>query len=61
MTKFKTSDHNEQTVIELDDAALDAVVGGADRGFEAYLAAHSVRGWYMKDVFARPVLGRYSA
>jgi hypothetical protein len=61
MTKFKSSDRNEQPVIQLDDAALNAVIGGADTAYQAYLAAHSVGGWYMKDVFAKPVLGRYSA
>jgi len=39
MTKFKTSERNDQSVIPLDDAALDAVVGGADTAFQNYLAA----------------------
>jgi len=60
MTKFKTSECNDQSVVQLDDAALDGVVGGADTAFQNYLAAHSVGGWYMRDVFAKPVLGRYT-
>ncbi|MBR0787821.1 hypothetical protein JQ631_02000 [Bradyrhizobium manausense] len=60
MTKFKTSE-DERSAVLLDDAALEKVVGGsADNGFQSYLDAHSVGGWTMRDVFARPVLGRYT-
>jgi hypothetical protein len=60
MTKFKTSDRNDQTVIQLDDAALDAVVGG---NFESFYNSQLVGGWGMpigtKSFEDHPVLGRY--
>lgn len=60
MTKFETS-RNEQSTRLLDDAALEKVVGGsANNGFQSFLDAHSVGGWTMRDVFARPVLGRFT-
>jgi hypothetical protein len=58
MTKFKTSDLNDQA-IALDDAALDAVVGGAKSAQETILAATQVAGWGMKDVFARYTIGTF--
>jgi hypothetical protein len=58
MTRFKTLDRNEQNL--LDDAQLDAIVGGT---FEIpdrlKLAATPVGGWTFKDVFAKPTLGTY--
>jgi hypothetical protein len=61
MTKSVTS-NNDCTMIQLDDADLDTVVGGASEqdDFNKFLAAHSVGGWVMQDVFAKPVLGRYT-
>ncbi|MBR0685347.1 hypothetical protein JQ594_05430 [Bradyrhizobium manausense] len=60
MTKFETSG-NERRAVLLDDAALEKVVGGsANNDFQSFLAAHSVGGWTMRDVFAKPVLGRYT-
>lgn len=60
MTKFETSE-NERSARLLDDAALEKVVGGsAGSGFQSFLDAQSVGGWTMRDVFARPVLGRYT-
>jgi hypothetical protein len=60
MTRFEMSE-NEQSAIQLDDAALEIVVGGsASNDFQSFLDAHSVGGWTMRDVFARPVLGRYT-
>lgn len=60
MTRFETSG-NEQSTRLLDDAALEKVVGGsANNGFQSFLDAHSVGGWTMRDVFARPVLGRFT-
>lgn len=60
MTKFETSE-NEQSAVLLDDAALEKVVGGsANNGFQGFLDAQSVGGWTMRDVFARPVLGRFT-
>ena len=62
MTNFGTL--NDQTIIPLDDAALDAVAGGFD--IEQFmtpqlrLAYHPVGGWAMPDAFATPVLGRYT-
>lgn len=58
MAKFEQS-NTDQFAIELDDEALGAVVGGA-ADFESYLAQHSVGGWIMRDVFAKPQIGRYS-
>ena len=60
MTNF-----NDQ-IIALDDAALEAVAGGAKIDIEQYmspqlrLAYHPVGGWTMPDVFAQPVLGQYT-
>ncbi|MCP3381294.1 MULTISPECIES: hypothetical protein [unclassified Bradyrhizobium] len=60
MSEFKTS-ANEQSAVLLDDAVLENVVGGsADSDFQSFLDAHSVGGWTMRDVFAKPVLGRYT-
>jgi len=59
MTGFETSEH-EHTAILLDDAALDIVVGGSDSFFQTYIDQHAVGGWTMRDVFAKPVLGRYT-
>jgi len=60
MTKFKPS-YNDQSVIQLDDVALDAVVGGAVDYLspQLALAAQPVGGWTFKDVFAKPTLGRF--
>lgn len=60
MTNFKTS--NNETVTELDDAALEIVAGGFDESIlspQLRLAFHPVGGWTMPDPFAKPVLGRY--
>lgn len=60
MTRFETSE-NEHAAIPLDDAALEIVVGGsAESLFQSILDSHAVGGWTMRDVFARPVLGRYT-
>lgn len=51
MTKFKNSDR------KLDDAALDAVAGGAMEEAlspQLVLAARPVGGWTFTDVFAKP-------
>jgi hypothetical protein len=50
----------DQIAIQLDDEALNTVVGGAATDWESFLAQNSVGGWYMKDVFAKPQIGRYS-
>ena len=62
MTKFKNSDRNDQSVLLIDDAQLDAVVGGARQDYlspQLALAAHPVGGWTMKDIWAKPTLGTY--
>ena len=62
MTKFKTSDRNDPSVDLLQDAALDAVVGGSIYDHmtpQLRLAAYPVGGWTMPDVFAKPTLGTY--
>jgi len=62
MTKFKSTDH-DLTIAQLEDAALETVLGGAN--IEQYLspqlrlAYHPVGGWTMQDVFAVPTLGTY--
>jgi hypothetical protein len=58
MAKFEQS-NTDQFAIELDDEALSTVVGGA-ADFDSYLAQHSVGGWFMRDVFAKPQIGRYT-
>lgn len=59
MTKFKHFDRNEQSAL-IDDAQLDAVVGGtqADQ-FAKFRAAGEVGGWFMKDIWTKPTLGTY--
>lgn len=62
MTKFKSSDISEQSADRIDDAQLDAVVGGAIADYfspQLKLAAYPVGGWTFKDVFAKPTLGTY--
>jgi hypothetical protein len=62
MTRLKTADRNELTIDQLNDAQLDAVVGGAVENYlspQLALAAHPVGGWTFKDVFAKPTLGTY--
>ena len=62
MTKFKNADRNEQSIIMLDDAPLDAVVGGAKLDYlsqQLALAAYPVGGWTMKDIWTKPTLGTY--
>jgi hypothetical protein len=59
MAKFEQS-NADQFAVQLDEEALSIVVGGAAVDFESYLAQHSVGGWTMRDVFAKPQIGRYS-
>jgi hypothetical protein len=62
MVKFDRSYRKDQTASLLDDAALDAVVGGAMQNYlspQFALAAHPVGGWTMKDIWAKPTLGTY--
>ena len=59
MAKFEQS-NDDQFKIQLDDEALSTVVGGAATSWDSFLAQHSVGGWVMRDVFARPQIGRYS-
>jgi hypothetical protein len=62
MTKFKTSDRNDQTTSLLDDAELDVVVGGA---LDSCIPGHTITGvvkngdWTFRDLFAKPTLGTY--
>lgn len=58
MTKPRNSDRNDPSIDLIDDAQLDAVVGGAN-DFASFLAAHSVGGWIMKDIWTMPTLGTY--
>ncbi len=62
MTKFKISDRNDQAGLLIDDAELDAVVGGATLNYlspQLALAAYPVGGWTMKDIWTKPTLGTY--
>jgi hypothetical protein len=62
MSKFKTSDRNDQTVRPLHDAELDAVIGGAlDHCIRVNTISGDVptAGWTFKDIFAKPTLGTY--
>jgi hypothetical protein len=62
MTKFKNSDRKDPSGLLIDDAQLDAVVGGALEDYlspQLALAYHPVGGWTMKDIWTRPALGRY--
>jgi hypothetical protein len=59
MTKSRNSDRNDQSAL-IDDAQLDAVVGGTQADdFSAFLASRSVGGWIMKDIWTKPTLGTY--
>jgi len=59
MSKFEQP-KADQIAVQLDDEALSTVVGGAATDWDSFLAQHSVGGWTMKDVFAKPQIGRYS-
>jgi hypothetical protein len=59
MTSLKNSDRDNQSVDLIDDAQLDATVGGAGDFFSNYIASHAVGGWVMKDIWAKPTLGTY--
>ncbi len=59
MTKFKNSDRNDHSVRLIDDAELDAAVGGASPQLAALVAARAVGGWTMKDIWTKPTLGTY--
>jgi hypothetical protein len=62
MTGFKTSNFNDRTIGLLNDAELDAVVGGA---LDSCIPRHTITGtvpptgWSFKDLFAKPTLGTY--
>jgi len=61
MTRFKTSDRNDQPACLLDDAALDAVLGGVKGncipGRTLPQTTLPTSGWTFKDVFAKPTIG----
>jgi hypothetical protein len=60
MTKPRNSDRNEAGLI--DDAQLDAVVGGAMQDYlspQLRLASLVVGGWAMKDIWTQPTFGTY--
>jgi hypothetical protein len=61
MTKFKNSDRKDQSALLIDDARLDAVVGGAladHLSAQLRLAYLPVGGWDMPDVWTHPTLGQ---
>jgi hypothetical protein len=63
MSKFKTSDRNDQTVRLLDDAELDAVIGGGalDDCIRVQTISGAVPpvGSEFRDLFAKHTLGTY--
>jgi hypothetical protein len=62
MTGFKTSDFNDHAVGLLNDAELDAVVGGALDGCIPRQTINGTvppTGWVFKDLFAKHTLGTY--
>jgi hypothetical protein len=62
MTRSKTFDRNQQAADLLDDAELNAVVGGAiDNCIPVRTVTGIVpnTGWTFKDLFAKPTLGTY--
>ncbi len=62
MTKFKNSDRNDLVALEIDDAQLDIVAGGARQNYlspQLALASNPVGGWTMKDIWTKPTLGTY--
>jgi hypothetical protein len=63
MTKSGNADRNDRSAL-IDDAQLDAVVGGASPQLafaspQLRLASLVVGGWSMPDVWTRPTLGTY--
>ncbi len=61
MTRTRNSDCNEQIAL-IEDADLDAVVGGASNlalSPQLALAWYPVGGWTMKDIWTKPTLGTY--
>lgn len=61
MTRFKTSNDNDRLGL-IEDADLDAVVGGAQTlslSPQLALAYYPVGGWTMKDIWTKPTLGTY--
>jgi hypothetical protein len=62
MTRSKNFDRNQQMADLLDDAELNAVVGGA---VDSCIPVRTIGGvvpntnWTFKDVFAKPTLGTY--
>ena len=62
MTRFKTSDCNDQSIRLLDDAALDAAAGGVKDGAcipgrTQPTTTYPTGEWSYKDVFTRYHLG----
>jgi hypothetical protein len=61
MPKFTNSDRNDQTVDLVNDTQLNAVVGGTQADdFAKFRASYEVGGWFMKDIWTRPTLGRFT-
>lgn len=58
MNDFMNSDHNDQPAL-IEDEKLDTVAGGMT--FAEYRAKTEVGGWYMRDIWTRPTLGRLSS
>ena len=60
MTKSGNLDRNEQSTL-IDDAKLETVAGGTQADdFAKFRASYEVGGWFMKDIWTRPTLGRFT-
>lgn len=60
MIKSRNSDCNDLSLDLIDDAQLDAVVGGTQADdFAKFRAAGEVGGWFMKDIWTKPTLGTF--
>ena len=63
MTRFKTSDRNDQLVRVLDDAALNTVAGGVKDGGcipgRPTPSTFPTSDWVFRDLWAKPTLGTY--
>jgi hypothetical protein len=61
MTKSGNSDRNDQSLDLIDDTQLEAVVGGTQADdFAKFRASYEVGGWFMKDIWTKPTLGRFT-
>jgi hypothetical protein len=61
MTKSRNSERTDQSLDLIGDAQLDAAVGGTQADdFAKFRASYEVGGWFMKDIWTKPTLGRFT-